>query len=87
MARKTKIEKINSLEEQIKELEQKKKEMLELLYIDIGRYVVTEWNSNDDKELKTLIDHFKEEAIKIINENHSINMDSEEFSNEGQRTG
>lgn len=87
MARKTKIEKINSLEEQIKELEQKKKKMLELLYIDIGRYVVTEWNSNDDKELKALIDHFKEEAIKIINETHNINMHSEEFSNEGQRTG
>ncbi|NUH84740.1 hypothetical protein HUN92_13525 [Bacillus firmus] len=86
MARKTKIEKINTLEEQIKELEQKKKEMLEKLYIEVGKHVVNEWDCNDDKVLKKLVDHFKEDAQKLLDSEDDETLNGNEGSgDEGQK--
>ncbi|MEK5105002.1 hypothetical protein MKX83_23975 [Cytobacillus sp. FSL M8-0252] len=79
MARKTKIEKIKSLDEQIRELEQKKKEVQDRLYTDVGKYVVTQWECEDDEVLKSLIDKFKNE---VLLSNGSSDTHSEVLNNE-----
>lgn len=66
MTRKTKQQKINNIEDQIKELEERKKQMLDSLHKDIGKTIVTSWNCSDDKILKDVIELIKEEAIHQI---------------------
>lgn len=80
MVRKSKIEKINSIEDQIKELKQKQREMLDTLYMDIGKYVVSEWDCNNDAKLKELVDHFKSEALQILSSEENETLNSNEGS-------
>lgn len=66
MTRKSKAEKIISIEDQIKELQEKKTKMQNDLYTSIGKTLVNEWNINDEKEIIKVIKDLKEEAILLI---------------------
>jgi len=67
MAKKNKTEKIKSIDEQIKELQEKKKLMIDQLYISVGKTIVSEWNSTNQEELENVIVELKEEAIRLLN--------------------
>lgn len=68
MTRKSKQQKINNLEDQIKELEERKKQMQDDLYKSIGKTVVTAWGCNDDKILISTVEKLKDNALKLISE-------------------
>ncbi|MEK6189795.1 MAG: hypothetical protein N2A99_02260 [Carnobacterium alterfunditum] len=80
--RKTSSEKIKSIEEQIQELKEKKQKMLTDLQISIGKTVISEWESTDEKDLVKVIKLLKEEALNKLS--HSTE-DTKDIENESQQ--
>lgn len=78
MARKSKAEKLMTIEEQIKALKEKRDKELEQLHIEIGKYVTNTWDCLDDKKLKRLITHFTDDAKLLLQEDESPIESSEE---------
>ncbi len=76
MTRKSKAEKLLSIEDQIKELQEKKIKMEKNLYLLIGKLVVTEWGTNDEETLSFAIKELKESANTLF-EDFEIKEDGE----------
>ena len=76
MARKSKQEKIKSIEEQIKELEDKKKAMLDSLYTGVGKFIVNEWQCNEEETIKEVASALKEQAISLMTKDESVSENS-----------
>lgn len=75
MARKTKTEKLNTLEEQIKKLQEDKERMLVELQTSIGKHVINEWDCLDEMKLKEFISSLKEKAIlELHNEDQTVTV-------------
>lgn len=70
MAKRNNTEKIQSIEEQIKELEKKKKSMIDQLHVSIGKAIVSEWGTTDQEEIIRVIIELKDEAIARLNPTH-----------------
>ncbi|MEH2980236.1 hypothetical protein [Bacillus amyloliquefaciens] len=86
MARKSKAEKLMTIEDQIKELVEKRDKELEQLHIEIGKYITKTWDCLDDKKLKRLITHFSDDAKLLLQEEEdSIKNTEKEQSNEEER--
>lgn len=68
MTRKSKAEKIISIEDQIKELQEKKNKMQNDLYNSIGKTLVNEWGNSDEKKIINVIKTLKSEAAIILDE-------------------
>lgn len=77
MPRKSKQEKIISIEDQIKELEEKKKQMQDDLFKLIGKNLINIWDCNDDKKLLYAIEKLKDEAKSIISEYDKTDIQSD----------
>lgn len=77
MTRKSKQEKIINIDVQIKELEEKKKQMQDDLYKLIGKNVINIWGCSDDKKLLSAIDKLKDEAKSIISEYDKTDIQSD----------
>ncbi|MFE5473796.1 hypothetical protein [Bacillus safensis] len=78
MARKNKTQKINSYQKELEELQRKIKEARESLYKDLGKHLTETWNCEDEAKLKRLIDHFKSDAVILLNEDSEGNNGEEE---------
>ncbi|MFS0783359.1 hypothetical protein [Bacillus sp. 1P06AnD] len=63
MARKNNQQKINEIEEQIKQLLEKKKQMEQNLQLSIGKKIITSWNCTDEQILLSVIEELTDEAI------------------------
>jgi hypothetical protein len=86
---KSKKEKILSIQEQIKELEKKQKEIEEKLYKDTGQLVTREWNCEDDQLLSIIIKELTPQAKVLITKysndvTDTDSLNNEESNNEGQ---
>lgn len=68
MTKKSKAKKLLSIEEQIKELQERKIKMEKNLYLSIGKSVVSEWGTMDEDELIATIKQLREKAIQTIKE-------------------
>lgn len=66
MARKSKVDKILDIEKQIEKMQQEKALLLEKLERSIGKTVIKEWNSYDEKALIECIKMLSEEAKKLL---------------------
>lgn len=62
MAKKSKLGQVQKLEEQIKELREKQKKIIEQAQKEIGEYVMDSWEVEDIEQAKKLIDQFQSEA-------------------------
>lgn len=69
MAKKSKLGQVQKLEEQIKELREKQKKIIEQAQKDIGEYLMDSWEVEDIEQAKVLIDKFKQEAKASFNNN------------------
>lgn len=67
--RKNNTQKIMSIEEQIKDLKEKKAKMVTDLHIKVGELVVKEWDSMDIENISYAVKNLKEEAKLLIEEN------------------
>lgn len=66
MARKSTLGKVQQLEEQIKELRDKQKKLIEQAQKEIGEYLMDSWEIEDVEQGKKLIDKFRGEAKAIV---------------------
>nr|WP_173026357.1 TraC family protein [Aeromonas sp. Ne-1]AKO69671.1 hypothetical protein [Aeromonas sp. Ne-1] len=57
---------IESIEEQIKKLQEKKKRAITKRNNEIGKYITEKWNSEDLEVIKNVIDQLTDEALKLI---------------------
>ncbi|MCM3227569.1 hypothetical protein [Terribacillus saccharophilus] len=73
MARKSRAEKLNDIEKQLLELNKRKKEMEEKLYISIGKHVVDEMGTTDEEYIKSTL-------TKLISQLSSDSNDAESKS-------
>lgn len=82
MPRKTKNERIKSINDQIRELQEKKTKMEEKLYLEIGKHIVQEWDTDQEEELKEVITRISDAAIRELDkmDNNSKNENIEEDS-------
>ncbi|MDR6726116.1 hypothetical protein J2W91_004622 [Paenibacillus amylolyticus] len=62
MAKKSKLGQVQKLEEQIRELREKQKKIIEQAQKEIGEYVMDSWEVEDIEQAKILIDKFQEDA-------------------------
>lgn len=65
MARKNTKDKIESIEEQIKRLKEKQKNIITKSQKDIGKYLMDTWGIEDVNEAKSLIDVFKDQVLSL----------------------
>lgn len=67
MARKSKLGQVQKLEEQIRELREKQRKIIEQAQKEIGEYVMESWEVEDIEQAKKLIDKFQAEAKASFN--------------------
>lgn len=81
MAKKSKLGQVQKLEEQIRELREKQKKIIEQARKEIGEYVMESWDVEDIEQAKKLINKFQDEAkasfrnseMNLINNNQNEN--------------
>ncbi|QNR70541.1 hypothetical protein IAQ67_29425 (plasmid) [Paenibacillus peoriae] len=73
MAKKSKLGQVQKLEEQIRELREKQKKIIELAQKEIGEYLMDSWEVEDIEQAKKLIDKFKQEAKASFNNSDAGN--------------
>lgn len=81
MAKKSKLGQVQKLEEQIKELREKQKRIIEQAQKEIGEYLMDSWEVEDIDQAKVLIDRFKEEAKSSFNLDDSRNTQNANSNN------
>lgn len=83
MARKSKLDKIKELEEQIKKMEQEKEALIEKVERNVGKMVISEWGTYDEKALLECIKKLSVDAKKLLNNlnNQNENLD---YNNQNQ---
>lgn len=72
MARKSKLGQVQKLEEQIRELREKQKKIIEQAQKEIGEYVMESWEVEDIEQAKKLIDKFQAEAKASFGKSENI---------------
>lgn len=75
MAKKSKLGQVQKLEEQIKELREKQKKIIEQAQKEIGEYVMDSWEVEDIDQAKRLIDKFQTEAKTAFSKSEEISGD------------
>ncbi|WP_336765666.1 hypothetical protein [Paenibacillus sp. USHLN196] len=90
MAKKSKLGQVQKLEEQIKELREKQKKIIEQAQKDIGEYLMDSWEVEDIEQAKKLIDKFQQE-VKNMNDAvsrqvPSTNSNQNNFSTTGSNS-
>lgn len=61
-SRKNHLNEVNKIEEQIRDLQQRKKNLIEQVSKEIGQYLMETWKIEDTEQARKLIDQFREQA-------------------------
>lgn len=74
MPKNTKEKKLESIEEQIKRLQQKKKDLEKKMKENIGKVIIEEWEIEDEETAIMVIQSLKEEAKKLTKKTRISNF-------------
>lgn len=77
------IKTIDSIDEKIKKLQEKKKRAITKRNNEIGKYLTEKWNTDNIEIIKLVIDSLTDQAENLILNLENSNINNEEYSNNG----